>query len=154
LSGRNLPRTPRRSVPGCRRSRPASHPASRLSPSLPCSRSLWAPRRRLLARHWSYSCAFACPVPPSEHSEEQAMCQTVASEVGHERLGRDYRARTWYIADGRMARVADGRMGVSLGAVEAAASAQLRYVSDDRPGIRRLRRGNGFRYVDTEGRAV
>jgi len=37
---------------------------------------------------------------------------------------------------------------------EAAALAQLRYVSDDRPGIRRLRRGQGFRYLDADGRPV
>jgi hypothetical protein len=35
-----------------------------------------------------------------------------------------------------------------------AASPQLRYVSDARPGIRRLRRGTGFRYLDTEGHRV
>src|SRR5262249_35706113 len=43
---------------------------------------------------------------------------------------------------------------VSSEPAEAAASAQLRYVSDDRPGIRRLRRGKGFRYLDAEGRPV
>ncbi len=42
----------------------------------------------------------------------------------------------------------------NLDPAEAAASAQLRYVSDDRPGIRRLRRGRGFRYVDAEGRPM
>jgi DNA topoisomerase-1 len=36
----------------------------------------------------------------------------------------------------------------------AAKAAGLRYVSDDRPGIRRRRAGKGFRYVDAEGRAV
>jgi DNA topoisomerase-1 len=34
---------------------------------------------------------------------------------------------------------------------EAAAAAGLRYVSDAGPGIRRLRRGKGFRYVGTDG---
>jgi DNA topoisomerase-1 len=36
----------------------------------------------------------------------------------------------------------------------AAASAGLRYVSDADPGLRRLRRGRGFRYVAPDGRAV
>ena len=44
--------------------------------------------------------------------------------------------------------------GVNSQPAEAAASAQLRYVSDERPGIRRLRRGGGFRYLDSEGRPV
>src|SRR5687768_13443601 len=35
-----------------------------------------------------------------------------------------------------------------------AKAAGLRYVRDDRPGIRRLRRGKGFRYVDPAGRPV
>ncbi len=38
--------------------------------------------------------------------------------------------------------------------VESARAAGLRYVHDDRPGIRRVRSGKGFRYVDPEGRAV
>jgi len=37
---------------------------------------------------------------------------------------------------------------------EAAAAAGLRYVSDAGPGIRRLRRGKGFRYVGTDGATV
>src|SRR5260370_33586846 len=32
--------------------------------------------------------------------------------------------------------------------------AGLRYVSDDRPGIRRRRRGKGFSYLDAEGRPL
>jgi DNA topoisomerase-1 len=36
----------------------------------------------------------------------------------------------------------------------AAHEAHLAYVSDDRPGIRRLRTGRGFRYVDTHDRPV
>jgi DNA topoisomerase-1 len=36
----------------------------------------------------------------------------------------------------------------------AAKVAGLRYVTDDRPGIRRIRAGHGFRYVDPDGRPV
>ncbi len=39
-------------------------------------------------------------------------------------------------------------------AVEAAAAAGLRYVSDAVPGIRRVRRGRGTAYVDADGRRV
>jgi DNA topoisomerase-1 len=39
-------------------------------------------------------------------------------------------------------------------AVEAARAAGLRYVRDDRPGLRRLGCGKGFRYLDPEGRPV
>jgi DNA topoisomerase I len=35
-----------------------------------------------------------------------------------------------------------------------ASAAGLRYVSSDEPGIRRLKRGKGFSYVDAEGRSV
>ena len=38
--------------------------------------------------------------------------------------------------------------------IEAAKVAGLRYVSDDAPGIRRLKRGDGFRYVDGDGKAI
>jgi len=38
--------------------------------------------------------------------------------------------------------------------VESAKAAGLRYVSDDRPGIRRKRRGKGFIYLDTDGRVI
>ena len=38
--------------------------------------------------------------------------------------------------------------------VAAAQAAHLRYVSDRRPGIRRLRAGKGFRYVDPSGKPV
>lgn len=37
---------------------------------------------------------------------------------------------------------------------QAAADADLRYVNDDEPGIRRLRSGKSFRYVDAGGRPV
>jgi DNA topoisomerase I len=37
---------------------------------------------------------------------------------------------------------------------ESARAAGLRYVYDDRPGIRRVRAGKGFRYVGPDGRAV
>lgn len=37
---------------------------------------------------------------------------------------------------------------------QAAAQAGLRYVSDQEPGIRRIRRGRGFAYRDADGRAV
>src|SRR3954469_5400038 len=39
-------------------------------------------------------------------------------------------------------------------ALVAAKVAGLRYVTDDRPGIRRIRAGHGFRYVDPDGRPV
>src|SRR2546423_823636 len=38
--------------------------------------------------------------------------------------------------------------------VDSARTAGLRYVSDDRPGLRRLRWGKGFRYLDPDGRPV
>jgi DNA topoisomerase-1 len=38
--------------------------------------------------------------------------------------------------------------------VAAARAAGLRYVRDDRPGIRRVRRGGGFGYTDPDGRSV
>ena len=38
--------------------------------------------------------------------------------------------------------------------IETAKDAGLRYSSDDRPGIRRIRAGHGFRYVSPEGRAI
>jgi DNA topoisomerase-1 len=38
--------------------------------------------------------------------------------------------------------------------IDAAGSAGLRYVTDARPGIRRLRHGKGFRYVDASGAPV
>src|SRR5438132_1199250 len=38
--------------------------------------------------------------------------------------------------------------------VASARTAGLRYVRDDRPGIRRVRAGHGFRYVDAGGRTV
>jgi DNA topoisomerase-1 len=38
--------------------------------------------------------------------------------------------------------------------VEAAKSAGLRYTTDARPGIRRLRQGTGFRYLGPDGRTV
>ncbi len=37
---------------------------------------------------------------------------------------------------------------------ESAAEAGLRYVSDERPGIRRVRAGKGFKYVDANGETV
>ena len=37
---------------------------------------------------------------------------------------------------------------------EAAKAAGLRYSSDDRPGIRRRRRGRGFQYLDADGRTI
>ncbi len=38
--------------------------------------------------------------------------------------------------------------------VQAARAAGLRYVHDDRPGIRRVRSGRGFRYVGPDGRPI
>lgn len=42
----------------------------------------------------------------------------------------------------------------SLNGQESAEQAGLRYVTDDDPGIRRIRQGRGFRYVDERGEAV
>lgn len=42
----------------------------------------------------------------------------------------------------------------STESIEAAKAAGLRYVSDRKPGIRRLRSGKSFRYVDAAGKAV
>jgi DNA topoisomerase-1 len=39
-------------------------------------------------------------------------------------------------------------------APEAAKEAGLRYTSDDRPGIRRRRRGRSFQYIDRDGRTI
>ena len=38
--------------------------------------------------------------------------------------------------------------------IESAAAAGLRYVSDEAPGIRRERTGDGFRYLDAHGREL
>jgi DNA topoisomerase-1 len=38
--------------------------------------------------------------------------------------------------------------------MQAAADAGLRWVSDERPGIRRVRSGKSFRYLDSSGRAI
>jgi DNA topoisomerase-1 len=43
---------------------------------------------------------------------------------------------------------------IPLEPAEAARTARLRYVTDEKPGIRRLRRGRGFGYVDPQGRRV
>jgi DNA topoisomerase-1 len=40
------------------------------------------------------------------------------------------------------------------GSIESARAAGLRYVHDDRPGIRRVPRGKAFRYLDPDGRPV
>ncbi|HBI44808.1 MAG TPA: DNA topoisomerase I, partial [Planctomycetales bacterium] len=40
------------------------------------------------------------------------------------------------------------------GSTESARAAGLRYVHDDRPGIRRVRRGKAFRYLNPDGRPV
>jgi DNA topoisomerase-1 len=37
---------------------------------------------------------------------------------------------------------------------EAAKAAQLRYVSDERPGLRRRKAGEGFSYVDSDGKTI
>ena len=43
---------------------------------------------------------------------------------------------------------------IALDPGEAADAAQLRYVSDSRPGIQRLRHGRAFRYAGLDGQAV
>ncbi len=46
------------------------------------------------------------------------------------------------------------RLKLTLDPIEAAEDAGLRWTNDDRPGIRRVRAGKGFRYVDVDGKAV
>ncbi|HEY2748441.1 MAG TPA: DNA topoisomerase IB [Polyangia bacterium] len=46
------------------------------------------------------------------------------------------------------------RRQIILDPLEAAAEAGLRWIGDDVPGIRRIRAGKGFRYVDERGHAV
>ncbi len=46
------------------------------------------------------------------------------------------------------------RQSLVLDPVKAAADAGLRWICDDAPGIRRVRAGKGFRYVDADGKAV
>lgn len=43
---------------------------------------------------------------------------------------------------------------IAIDPQDAARSARLRYVSDDKPGIRRRRRGRGFSYTDPDGQAI
>jgi DNA topoisomerase I len=43
---------------------------------------------------------------------------------------------------------------IALDAGEAADAAQLRYVSDSRPGVQRIRHGRSFRYLGTDGQPV
>jgi DNA topoisomerase-1 len=45
-------------------------------------------------------------------------------------------------------------VNISLDPVDSAKEAGLRYVTDAQPGIRRLRHGKGFRYVDSDARPV
>ncbi len=45
-------------------------------------------------------------------------------------------------------------IAVFVDPVESAKAAGLRYVMDDEPGIRRLKRGKGFTYVDPQGNVV
>jgi DNA topoisomerase-1 len=45
-------------------------------------------------------------------------------------------------------------VAVFVDPVESAKAAGLRYVSDDRPGIRRKKRGKGFTYLDPQGQTV
>lgn len=45
-------------------------------------------------------------------------------------------------------------VAVFVDPVESAKAAGLRYVTDDEPGIRRLKRGKGFTYVDPQGNVV
>ena len=46
------------------------------------------------------------------------------------------------------------RRSLVLDPVKAAEDAGLRWICDDAPGIRRVRSGKGFRYVDADGKAV
>jgi DNA topoisomerase I len=46
------------------------------------------------------------------------------------------------------------RLSIHVDPVEAAGAAQLRYVSDDKPGLRRARHGAGFRYIGPDGAPI
>src|SRR5205823_10134272 len=64
-------------------------------------------------------------------------------------------AQSTHADQGRpMAQAAPDDGAVQVDPVESARAAGLRYVSDDRPGIRRRRAGKGFRYVRPDGSAV
>jgi DNA topoisomerase-1 len=43
---------------------------------------------------------------------------------------------------------------IALDPVESSKLAGLRYVTDDKPGITRRRRGKGFQYFDAEGKRI
>ena len=45
-------------------------------------------------------------------------------------------------------------LAASLDPIEAARAAKLRYVSDRKPGIKRVRSEDGFQYVDTDGSSI
>jgi DNA topoisomerase-1 len=55
---------------------------------------------------------------------------------------------------GRRAKVRVDSMVEAPDAKESAQAAGLRYVSDAKPGIRRVKAGKGFRYTDADGKAV
>jgi DNA topoisomerase-1 len=46
------------------------------------------------------------------------------------------------------------RLAIHVDPVEAAGAAQLRYVSDAKPGLRRVRHGAGFRYIGPDGAPI
>jgi DNA topoisomerase-1 len=50
--------------------------------------------------------------------------------------------------------IVDNPQAVAADPVLSARLAGLRYVTDDRPGIRRRRRGGGFSYLDALGRPL
>ncbi len=54
----------------------------------------------------------------------------------------------------RSAGGADDTAAPPLDPVEAARTARLRYVTDQEPGFTRRRRGDGFEYLDTDGRPI
>ena len=76
-----------------------------------------------------------------------------ATGAARERQDTDGRADVERAANGRTADVPTGG-DASVDPEQAARDAGLRYVSDDRPGIRRRRVGKGFRYVRPDGTAV
>lgn len=53
-----------------------------------------------------------------------------------------------------MARARRAGSDVERRSRRAASTARLRYASDSGPGLRRVRRGRGFAYLDTKGRAI
>jgi hypothetical protein len=81
------------------------------------------------------------------------------SRTAEEGYSMKHRARTRQRRQRRTGLVSKTRRRVPIpppvtDPVESAKAAGLRYVSDDMPGIRRVRAGKGFRYFDSAGKPV